>query len=281
MIFKTIKPVLKFLFVFIVCFVFVPKSLTAQGDLMVYPKRIVFEGVKRTEQLSLSNTGNDTARYVISVINIRMTEDGAFETIAQPDSAQYFADRYFRFFPRNVVLAPHEAQAVKIQLINTNSIKAGEYRSHIYLRAQAEAKPLGEENTKKDSSITVSIIPIFGISIPVILRVGELSMDINLANVSFLLEKDTIPVLKMDLVRNGNISFYGDIAVDYLSNKGKKTRLATATGMALYTPNTIRHFSIELDKHLGVNFHEGALIIVCTDQASKGIKPAQQQFKLQ
>lgn len=277
MIYTTIKPILKYLFVF--CFV--PGFLMAQGDLMVYPKRIIFEGIKRTEQLSLSNTGNDTARYVISIIQIRMTEDGAFETITQPDSAQYFADKYFRFFPRNVVLAPHEAQAIKIQLINASGIKAGEYRSHIYLRSQAEAKPLGEENVKKDSSITVSIVPIFGISIPVLIRVGELSMDINVSNVSFLMEKNTVPVLKMDLERKGNISFYGDITVDHLSIKGKKTRMATATGMAVYTPNALRHFSLELDKNPSVNLHEGTLLIICTDRASKGTKPAQQQLKLQ
>src|ERR1700712_3004080 len=120
-----------FFFLFIIWF----QNILAQGDLLVYPKRINFEAGKRTEQLSLSNIGADTARYAISIIQGRMGVDGALEIITQPDSGQNFADKFIRYFPRTVVLPPHEAQAVKFQLINTSELKTGEYRSHLYLRA--------------------------------------------------------------------------------------------------------------------------------------------------
>src|ERR1700759_689889 len=92
---------------------------TAQGDLLISPLRIVFEGSKKSQEINLANVGKDTATYVVSIIDIRMKEDGSFEQITVPDSGQNFAGKYLRFFPRRVTLAPNEAQVVKIQLIKT------------------------------------------------------------------------------------------------------------------------------------------------------------------
>ena len=89
----------------IVLTLFSSTNLMAQGNLMVFPRRVVFEGSKRSQTLNIANTGTDTARYNISIVQYRMKEDGAFEEITQPDSGENFADKYIRFFPRSVVLA--------------------------------------------------------------------------------------------------------------------------------------------------------------------------------
>jgi P pilus assembly chaperone PapD len=135
--------------VFLIISVLLSATSLAQGDLLLYPKRIVFEGSKRTQDLNLANSGKDTARYILSVVQIRMKEDGSFETITEPDPGQNFADKYFRIFPRNVVLPPNEAQTVKVQLINTGELQPGEYRSHLYVRAEAEKAPLGKGKCKR------------------------------------------------------------------------------------------------------------------------------------
>ncbi len=280
MIHVTAKFALAFLFVFSAIFVFLPVSSIAQGDLLIYPKRINFEGSKRTQQISLSNTGKDTARYVISVIQIRMREDGSFETITQPDPGQQFADKYFRFFPRNVVLAPNEAQTIKIQLVNTNELEQGEYRSHLYFRSEAEKEPLGEDKPVQEASISVRLVPVFGISIPVVIRVGESSMNMSLSKISFALDKNKMPVLQMDLNRTGNMSVYGDITVDYISEQGNQTRVATAKGLAVYTPNERRHFRLVLDKKQEINYQSGSLHVVFTDQSARVTKVAQEEIIL-
>src|ERR1700722_7793293 len=123
----------------------------AQGNLLLLPGRVIFEGAKRYEELNLANTGKDTARYVISLMHIRMKEDGGFEEIDQPDSGERFADRYIRFFPHSVVLGPEESQVVKIQLTKINELLPGEYRSHLYFRAIPDKAPLGEEGPVTDS----------------------------------------------------------------------------------------------------------------------------------
>ena len=83
---------------------------SAQGDLLITPVRVVFEGAKQMEELSVSNISKDTARYNISFVQYRMTQTGAFQQIEKPDSGQMFADKMLRIFPRVVTLAPNETQ---------------------------------------------------------------------------------------------------------------------------------------------------------------------------
>ena len=254
----------------------------AQGDLLLYPKRIVFEGSKRSQTINLANTGNDTVRYLVSVVQSRMNEAGAFETISSPDPGQNFADKYFRFFPRNVVLGPKEAQSIKIQLINTNEMEPGEYRSHIYFRAEPDKKPLGETEAVKDStSISVNLVAVFGISIPVIIRRGESTTNVTISEASFEMKKDSIPKLKINFNRTGNMSVYGDISVDHISMQGKVTRIGIANGMALYAPNLVRHFSLLLDKNAGIDYHKGKLRIAYTTQPdARSLKIAETELQL-
>jgi hypothetical protein len=262
--------------------VFSLKSL-AQGDLLLYPKRIVFEGSKKSQVLNVANTGKDTVRYLISVVQMRMKDDGSFEAINQPDSAQYFADKNFRFFPRNVVLGPNESQTIKMQLINTSTLASGEYRSHLYFRAEPEKQPLGEvESVKDSSSISVRIVAVFGISIPVIIRTGETNSKVSFSGISFKMGKDSMPTLKVEFSRTGNVSVYGDVSVDHISLQGKVTRIGIAKGMAVYTPNAVRHFDLLLDKNAGIDYHKGRLHIAYTTQPdAKSVKIAETELVLQ
>lgn len=241
----------------------------AQGNLLVTPKRVVFDGSRRSEDLNLANIGKDTATYIISFIQIRMKEDGTFEKITEPDSAQNFADKYLRFYPRTVTLAPNEAQTVKVQITRSNELNEGEYRSHLYFRAIPNDKPLGEETIEKDSSISVKLIPIFGVSIPAIIRKGSPELAVQLSDATFQMVNDTVPALKVTFNRTGNMSVYGDIAVDHISDQGKITRVGVVKGLAVYTPNNKRNFSLALQKVPGVNYRSGKLHVVYSDQSGK------------
>lgn len=252
----------------------------AQGNLLLTPKRVVFEDSKRAEILNLVNTGKDTATYAISFVQNKMKEDGSFEKTNQPDSGQQFASQYLRFFPRTVTLAPGEAQTVKVQVTKTNGIPSGEYRSHLYFRALPNSKPLGEKEVIKDSSISVKIVPVFGISIPVIIRVGENNAAVNFSDVAVKIERDAIPALHLVFNRSGNMSVYGDISVDHVSTQGKVTRVGIAKGLAVYTPNTIRRFRLVLDKKAEVNYQSGKLRIVYADQSPKPVTLAEKEILL-
>ncbi len=67
------------------------------------------------------------------------------------------------------------------------------------------------------------------------------------------------------------MSVYGDIAVDHISPQGKITRVAIANGVAVYTPNTIRRFQLNLSNVPGIDYTSGKLKI--TYSASSDVKP--------
>lgn len=245
--------------------VYIP-GIMAQGNLVIMPRRVVFEDAKqRTQELNIANNGTDTAKYLVSVIQYRMLESGNFELITLPDSGQYFADKNFRFFPRSVVLGPNEAQTIKIQVINTAELKPGEYRSHLYFRAVAKENPIGEKLDKNPAkTISVSLVPTFGIAIPVIIRVGISPAVVSILKSEFTLNSENPPILNLTFSRRGNTSVYGDIKVNHISEQGKVTPAGLAKGFAIYTPVKIRHFAFNLDKSLGIDYRKGKLQILYT-----------------
>jgi hypothetical protein len=202
-----------------------------------------------------------------------MTEEGSFESITEPEEGQFFASPYLRYFPRSVTLGPNEAQTVKVQLVRSASLEPGEYRSHLYFRAVPDEKPLGEEEEAPadPSSISVKLVPIFGITIPAIIRVGQPSVRVTLSDLGLRFENDTVPVLRFTFNRSGDYSVYGDLSVDHVSAYGAVTRVGIANGIAVYTPNTKRHFEFSLNNTTGLDFKNGKLLV--TFSAPSDVKP--------
>lgn len=225
------------------------------------PRRIVLDDSKKIAQMNLSNSGADTAKYLISVIQFRMLSDGRFEQISVPDSGQLFADQYFRFFPKSVILAPNESQTLKVEFTG-KGIPDGEYRSHLYFRAVTNESALGNPVSTKQG-VSVLLQPIFGISIPVILRKGDQNVKVDIQAKLNNSQPDQIQ-LNVNFIRSGNTSSYGELTVEHISPKGKTTKVGLAKGLAVYTPNRIRDFMIPLDKNQGVNYSLGSLRITYT-----------------
>ena len=50
------------------------------------------------------------------------------------------------------------------------------------------------------------------------------------------------------------MSVYGDLTVDHVSPSGETTRVGIANGVAVYTPNTIRKFNLDLVSEKKVDF---------------------------
>jgi P pilus assembly chaperone PapD len=245
----------------------------SQGNLLITPRRVVFDDNKRSFDLNLANIGRDTAEYAVSVIQIRMTDEGGFEQITAPDPGQQFADKYIRFFPRSVKLGPGESQAVKVQLIRQNELAPGEYRSHFYFRATPKDDPMADEiNKPKDSTVfSVRLTPIFGLTIPIIIRKGESTASVTLSMLSFSVVNDTLPTIRFTFNRTGNMSVYGNITVDHISAQGKITRVGMANGIAVYTPNSQRRFQMNLNKLESVDFKSGTLRVIYS--APSDVKP--------
>ncbi len=243
-----------------------PLFSAAQGNLLVTPRRVVFEGNKNSQEINLANTGQDSATYAISFVEYRMTDDGRFEQIEEPDPGQKFADKMVRYFPRTVNLAPGEAQMVRMQLRRSSNLEPGEYRSHMYFRAVPKARALGEEDQLADTNaIGIRLTPIFGITIPVIVRVGDTQATVLIDQLQMEPLNDSTEKLSMTFHRNGNKSVYGDLTVLYKPVSGDPVPVGLVRGLAVYTPNQIRNFQMDLKKPAGVDYNQGQLIVRFTN----------------
>ena len=256
MILKLLQPTAVFLMTF---FLFSTSGF-AQGDLMIMPKRLVFDGSQRSQEISLANTGSDSATYAISIVQYKMTESGNFEEVTEPEEGQRFATDFLRYYPRQVVLGPNEAQTVRLQLTRTGNLEQGEYRSHIYFRAVEKQTALGEEDQNEAEGISINIKTVFGISIPVIIREGASTTTIELSGLELNRDPEN-PVLSLVINRTGNMSVYGELSVQHISPEGLKTEIGKVKGLAVYTPNTKREFSFKLQNTEVIDLNKGKLNI--------------------
>lgn len=224
-----------------------PKS-SAQGDLLVTPKRIVFEGNLQKAELTLMNIGKDTSKYSLSFRQYKMTEQGKLVLTEKQDSGQLIAEPYLRFFPREVILAPGEPQVVMMQCRKKPDMPSGEYRSHLWFRNEKDYKALIQDKPSLDSTqLSVSVTAIFGITIPIIIRNGEVTASASLSDLRLEIEKDTIQYLKLSVNRSGNGSLNGKISVDYLTPEGNSYKLGTMN-VSVYTSTNRRNIAIKLNK---------------------------------
>jgi hypothetical protein len=225
-----------------------PVLAFAQGDLLVTPSRVVFEGNKQKESLNLLNMGKDSATYTISFIQYNMKEDGSFVVIDKPDSGQWFADPFLRIFPRTVTLAPGEPQVIMLQCRRSPDMIAGEYRSHIYFRSEKNNKPVGLEDVNSDTTLlSVKLIPVYGISIPVIIRTGLVNVNASLSDLRLDNRNTTDHFITLTINRTGNISIYGDVSIEYIPEKGKPIVIGMVKGVGVYTNINQRKISVKLN----------------------------------
>jgi hypothetical protein len=272
----------KILIIFLIFFSAINYQSFAQGDLLITPKRVVFEGNKQRETLNLVNIGADTATFSISFVQYNMAENGSFITIDTPDSGQMFADPYLRIFPRTVTLAPGEPQVIMMQYRRRADMLAGEYRSHLYFRSESNYKALGQENSLSDSTLlSVQLIPVYGISIPIIIRNGEVEMKVTISDLELETQQDGSQILKLALNRTGNISVYGNIQIEYIPTQGRSFEIGGIKGVGVYTNINKRNISVRLNNTTENRLTNGMLkVTYISNDGSKKIEYAQFEFAI-
>lgn len=234
----------------------------AQGNLLITPTRVVFEDNKNREDLNITNIGNDSAVYMVSLVHYKMLPNGGFQQIDDQSLSTPWADDFLRIFPRRVKLGPKESQTIRMQFRKLSGMTDGEYRSHLYFRAEKEVSPLGMNDDKADSTqMAVKITPIFGISIPVIVRTGELNYSNTLSDVTYTAINDSTAQVTVAIGRNGSASCYGDLKIDYTSEAVTTTTVGLAKGIAVYTDLDKRYFKLAIRLTEGKVFSKGKLDI--------------------
>ncbi|MGN6849385.1 MAG: fimbrial biogenesis chaperone, partial [Sphingomicrobium sp.] len=116
----------------------------------------------------------------------------------------------------------------------------GEYRVHMLFRAIPPATPVVQPAGEAPKGVQFKLTPIYGVTIPVIVRLGYLQAAAGIANVQ-LEKKPTGPAVGFDITRTGTRSTYGEVRV---LKAGVKDPIAFEKGVAVYTEIGMRHVSV-------------------------------------
>lgn len=240
------------------------------GDLLVAPTRIVLEGRQRTAEVTLVNKGSASATYRISFVQLRMDETGGTKEIDSSAAlpGELLAEPLIRYSPRQVTLEPNVAQTVRMQLRKPADLAPGEYRSHLLFRAIPPVEPAvgNTEGTEPQKELSIKLTPIYGVSIPVIVRHGETSAKVGLESPDLLpaSSPEGTPGLRLRMTRTGSQSVHGNFTVTFLPAAGKPVVVGLANGVAVYTPNAVRLVVVPLRPPVGTVLRNGLLRVTYT-----------------
>jgi P pilus assembly chaperone PapD len=214
---------------------FVAVSMPAEagiGDLLVAPTRIVLDGRKGAEVV-LNNIGEEPAVYRVSVEFRRMDKDGGLNEVSQPTADDEKAADMIVYAPRRVTLAPHQPQAIRIAARPPQGLPDGEYRVHLLFRAIPPATPVVQAAASApEKGLRFQLTPVYGVTIPVIVRLGNLQATAGIANVHLDKGQDGNSVVSLELSRAGARSTFGEVRV---LKAGVKDPIAIQKGVAVYT----------------------------------------------
>jgi len=222
----------------------VSEARAGVGDLLVAPTRLVLNG-GRSAEVILNNIGDEPATYRISAEFRRMKPDGSLEDVADPSDSEKAARDMLIFAPRRVTLAPREPQSIRISARPPAGLPDGEYRVHLLFRAIPPATPVTQAAAPAANGLSFKLTPVYGVTIPVIVRLGNLNVEAGISNVH--LEKhDGKPAVAMELSRTGSRSTFGEIRV---FKAGVKDPIALSRAVAVYTEITKREVVVPVDEN--------------------------------
>lgn len=215
-----------------------PPPLAAQGDLLIAPTRLVLDG-RRGGEVILSNIGDEEATYRVTLELRRMTPGGELEPVEESAAnvTEKAALEMIRYAPRRVILPPGEPQAIRISARPGVELPDGEYRVHMSFAALPKVRPLAPADAAPAQGISISITPVYGITMPIIVRKGELEVTGALANPK-LEETPDGTVFAIDIARSGEASLYGDLLV---YPQGADDPAFVARGLGVYPEIESRH----------------------------------------
>ena len=241
-----------------------PADLPGIGDLLVAPTRVVFEGRTRAAELTLLNIGKQTATYRITFSHLKMLESGELKEVETPEPGDHFADDLIRYSPRQVTLDPNVAQTIRLQVRKPENLPDGEYRTHLLFRAvppEASQPATSVEKQEKPTGYSIRLTPIYGVSIPLIVRSGVTAVKTTLTDLA--VRPSEAPgqpaALEVKIRREGNQSVYGNLRVVFAPATGKEQVVGVLNGVAVYTPNPDRMVRIALQPPPGLALEKGRL----------------------
>jgi len=237
-------------------------SVGGMGDINLYPKRIVIDDRNRVASVGIYNKTGNTGDYDITIADMVMTSDGRLVEPASVKDGDPALARLkgaadmVRWSPHRFTLPGNESQMVRIMARVSPDLPPGEYRTHF----STIAVPPGDDGLTIDEAangrpaqggIGVKITPRFGISIPVIIRVGETTLNAGLKDLTVTATPTGQRLIRITVTRSGTRSSFGDIAI---TAPGASKPVALIKGVGVYPEVDQRTVTVAVDPAVDARF---------------------------
>ena len=239
----------------------------------VAPGRIVLDGKTRAATVFLSNRSDQAETYRISLVYYLMEQDG---TLVRQDSlasaAPDFAGDVLRYSPRRVVIPAGGSQTVRllVRRPRDRDVDGQEFRAHLSVCTIPTVPRLQEVEERLpeiDAETQLIARPVASVEtlVPVIVRFGRPEATLAIAATEVAADG----TLSFRLDRGGQRSLYGNLTVTHRDPLGNETQLFYGRGIAVYTPNTGRDFTIE-PPAAGCDLRRGTIVVDYVETADGG-----------
>jgi len=226
-------------------------------SLLVSPTYVLLEGRTRSQSLLLVNRGTAPQTYRISIIDRRQMPDGQLVTADKPGEGEGFASAILRYAPHQIVLPPDKPQTVRLLLQMPANMPDGEYRSHILFQEVPTAVATEDAATPVAPGVTVTLRAVFGVTIPIIVRKGNLAATASLSDLH-VVGATGQQSLALRLNRSGTRSIRGDLVA-----KLDGTQIGVLKNVNVFLSTPYRELTIPLStpgdlkgRRLSVTFAE-------------------------
>jgi hypothetical protein len=189
----------------------------------------------------LNNIGDDVATYRVTAELRRMTPEGNLVDVTDPNAGEKVAQEMLLYAPRRITLPPNQPQAIRLSARAPEGLPDGEYRVHMLFRAVPPPRP--QVDPQKVEGVAFQLRPIYGVTIPVIIRLGHLEAKAAITNVHKVIA-DGKPAISLDISRTGDRSTFGAVKV---FKAGSADPIALVNGIAVYTEIGRRSVTIPID----------------------------------
>ena len=210
-------------------------ALAQTKGLIVSPKRVMFDPQTRVQELTLANRGSEKQKYRISIVNRKMLANGNLIEAETPGDDEFFASDVLRYGPRQIELEPKQSQKIRVMSRLSAKNEDGEYRSHVLIQEIPKAEDAQSVVDGGQSQLGIAVQAIFGITVPVFIRKGDLDADIKLSAPKVVRNQEGAYV-NVNVERSGTKSVFGTAKV---FDGVKQVALLKGVAVYLSTPNRV------------------------------------------
>ncbi len=199
----------KYLYLFII----LVYSSTFYGNLSISKSYILFDGNTRNDSINVVNQADDVRTYKVYFIHYKQNKDGSYTKVDKESDDLKFADAYLDYTPKRFTLKPKSTQLLRLQKKSMATANDGEYMAQLIIEEQP-FKIAPQEAVTKTDTVQVEIHALYSVTLPVVLRKGELKVENKIEKVS-ITEVDNVSAIYVEISRVGNRSTRGRVVVKH------------------------------------------------------------------